>query len=262
MPDDHAWVRAGPGQGFDWNRYDLPVPQLPATLENLRILHLSDTHLTSHWHGWFEALIARIRRDPPDLILFTGDFVDHKMDHRPALPILARFFTQLSARLGIYAVTGNHDGDLLGPRLQGWGVNFINRTCVRLESDRAAIELIGLPSIQREDFDPDFVSQIADHAVGVPRIILGHYPDQVRFVASLQADAMLVGHTHGGQICLPGGIPLMTHDTLPRSMAKGAHRVGKTLLVVNRGLGRMRWTLRLFCPAEVVELKLKPAERE
>jgi predicted MPP superfamily phosphohydrolase len=86
---------------------------------------------------------------------------------------------------------------------------------------------------------------------------LGHYPDQVRFVSHVAApDLMLVGHTHGGQICLPGGRALLTHDYLPKRMARGVHHFGQTLLIVNRGFGWTRLRLRVFCPAEVVELRL------
>jgi len=75
----------------------------------------------------------------------TGDFVDHKLDHRPALEVMSRLFSQLPSRLGTYAITGNHDGDLLAARLPAMGIHFINRRFVRLESDQAAVELIGLP---------------------------------------------------------------------------------------------------------------------
>jgi hypothetical protein len=201
-------------------------------------------------------LIAALKAHPPDLILFTGDFVDHVLDHRPALPTVERLVTQLTSRLGIFAIVGNHDGDLLSPRLPQWGVQVIDGLLARLESDDAAIELIGLPGVRRRSFDPDFVASIPRKRAGVPRIVLAHFPDQVGLIHSLRADAMLSGHTHGGQICLPRGKALITHDSLPKKMAKGVHRVGETMLVVNRGFGMTRWSLRLFCPAEVIELRL------
>jgi predicted MPP superfamily phosphohydrolase len=91
----------------------------------------------------------------------------------------------------------------------------------------------------------------------VPRIVLAHYPDQVRFVShTAKPDVMLTGHTHGGQICLPGGRALMTHDYLPKRMARGSHRFGPTLLIVNRGFGWTKFPVRVFCPAQVIELRL------
>jgi predicted MPP superfamily phosphohydrolase len=250
------WLQIGSLSGFEWNRLDLPVHHLPPALQNLRIIHLTDLHLTGRWDRAYDQLIARVNDDPPSLILFTGDFVDHVLDHRPALPVLERLVSQLKARLGRYAVTGNHDGDLLGPRLPSWGVNLMNSRYARLESEEASIELIGLPGIRRRHFDPEFIASIPAHQPGVARIVLGHFPDQVALIQPLKADVMLSGHTHGGQICLPNRRALISHDTLPKSMARGTHRVGETLLVVNRGFGMTRWPIRLFCPAEVIELRL------
>lgn len=249
------WLQIGHEQGFEWNHLDLAVPELPPDLENLRLLHLSDSHLKERWSSTYDRFFERLDRDPPDLLLFSGDLVDDKLDHRKALHVAQRFVSRLRARLGVYGITGNHDGDLIGPRMGAWSMRFINRMYVRLE-DRSAIELIGLPGVRRTSFDPEWLSQLPVHQPGVPRIVLGHYPDQVRHIGSLKADLMLSGHTHGGQICLPNGRALMTHDTLPKRMARGAHKFGTTTLVVSRGFGTTRWPIRFFCPAEVVEIRL------
>jgi predicted MPP superfamily phosphohydrolase len=250
------WLRLGFSQTFEWNSLPVLVPKLPKVLEGFRILHLSDTHLLGRWLGSYDLLLKRLRDAPPDLILFTGDFVDHVFDSRPALPFLERFLTQLTSRLGVWAILGNHDRDLLAPRLGAWGVNLIMGRHVRLESDNAAVELVGLAGVKRRDFDPDWLTNIPQRQPGVPRIVLGHYPDQVLLIDSLEADVMLSGHTHGGQVCLPGGRALLTHDSLPKHMARGVHRIGHTLLVVSRGFGTVRWPIRLFCPAEVIELTM------
>jgi predicted MPP superfamily phosphohydrolase len=253
------WLQIGSLHGFEWNRLDVTVEQLPARLQNLRIVHLTDLHVGRRWFAAYDHLIARLSADIPDLILFTGDFVDHVLDHRPALPILERLLTQLRSRLGIYAVTGNHDGDLLGPRLPRWGVHLLNGRYERLESEHASIELIGLPGVRRRNFDPEFVAGVPARQQAVPRIVLAHFPDQVALIGPLAPDVMLSGHTHGGQICLPNRRALITHDTLPKHMAHGCHRFGRTLLVVNRGFGMTRWPIRIFCPAEVIELRLAAA---
>src|SRR5215471_10901693 len=90
------WLQVGSRHGFEWNRLDLPIKQLPHALQNLRIVHLTDTHLTGRWHRGYDELIATLKAHPPDLILFTGDFVDHVLDHRPALPTVERLVTQLT----------------------------------------------------------------------------------------------------------------------------------------------------------------------
>ena len=91
---------------------------------------------------------------------------------------------------------------------------------------------------------------------GVPRIALSHFPDTIKRVDYLEFDLFLAGHTHGGQVCLPGGWPLVTHDTLPRKYAKGCHRWGKTWFVINRGIGFSDKEIRVNCPAEVLEITL------
>ena len=249
-------LQLGSLRGYHWNHLDISVAGLPEALVGFRILHISDTHLTSRWTTIHDEFLKKLQQDPPDLILHTGDFVENVLNHRDAVPNVRKLVAGLHSRLGLYGITGNHDGDLLGPKLPAMGVHLIDKRYVRLESEHAAIELIGLPGVRRQNFDPDFIDAIPPRQLGVPRFVLSHFPDHVRFVESLHADAFLTGHTHGGQVCLPNGRPIITHDSLPKHLASGIHRVHGTLLVVNRGFGMSRWSVRLFCPAEVIEIRL------
>jgi predicted MPP superfamily phosphohydrolase len=70
----------------------------------------------------------------------------------------------------------------------------------------------------------------------------------------------LAGHTHGGQVCFPGKVPIIRHDSLASRLVSGIHRYHDTWLVVTRGLGFSSYPIRLFCPAEVIELTLQPAD--
>ena len=256
-PRRGPWLQLFDTAGFEWNRLTVTIDDLPAALEGLRILHLSDLHLRPRWPRACDQLIDGLRRGPPDLILVTGDFVEHRMDFRRTLPTLERLVTQLPSRLGVYAILGNHDGDLLGPRLIDWGVTIVSGRTARLESPEAALELVGVPSVSRLDPIEPFVASVAPRQPSVPRIVLAHYPDSVRQLRPLGADVILSGHTHGGQVCLPGGFPLITHDSLPRRMAKGVHELEDgALLVVNRGFGFATMPVRVCCPAEVIELQL------
>jgi predicted MPP superfamily phosphohydrolase len=251
------WLQVGSIHRFEWNRLALPIARLPDALDGLRILHVSDLHFRPVWFDGYDQVLGQIAHNPPHLILITGDFVEARADHRPARPFLERFLTQLKSRLGIFGILGNHDGDLLGPRLGQMGVTLINGRTARLESADAAIELIGVPGVSRRDLTRDFLDRIGPKRDTVPRIVLSHYPDAIRRLAPLRADVVLSGHTHGGQICLPNGFAPLTHDSLPRRMSKGVHRMGDTWLVVSRGAGFATWRVRAFCPAEVVEIELK-----
>lgn len=258
-PRRGPWFHFRSLEGFEWNAVELGISDLPAALDGVRLLHLSDIHLRDFWRPELDQVIQQTVDRPPDLILFTGDFVDDKRDHRPAVPILERFVGQLKSRSGMFATLGNHDSDLLAARLLGLGVRVIIHQRVIVPVHGGLVELIGLPGPDRRDLNDDFVHALPKRAPGVPRIILGHYPDMIRaaHAAGLAADIYLAGHTHGGQICLPNEFPIIRHDTLPRRLCKGAHDFGGTCLVVSRGLGFTTMPLRVFCPAEVIEIVLK-----
>lgn len=205
----------------------------------------------------WDQLHQRIQESPPDLIVVTGDWVDRKHDHRPALPLLERFIEGLKARLGVWGILGNHDGDLLPLRSGQVQVRSLFNECVRLEQDGVGVELIGLHGVHPLDAMDRSLSEL----VGGPktqtlRIVLSHFPARVLELAGMGVDLVLAGHTHGGQVCLPGGIPILTHDALPRRFARGVHRIGQTWLVTSRGCGFSKYPVRIFCPAEAIRVRL------
>jgi predicted MPP superfamily phosphohydrolase len=242
--------------GFEWNQVELTLPSLPAALDGVRLIHLSDLHLRRRWPTELDQVIERVNADPPALVLFTGDLVDDKRDPRSALPAVERLVKSLRTQAGIFAVPGNHDGDLLAPRLHAWDVRVLLHERVEVPINGGRIELIGLPGADRLDLDERFLRTLPPKTPDMPRLVLCHYPDLIRQTRDLKPDLYLAGHTHGGQICLPGGHALMTHDSLPKRMCKGAHDVEGTCLIVNRGFGFTTVPLRVFCPAEVVEIVL------
>jgi predicted MPP superfamily phosphohydrolase len=254
------WLQFRSAIGYEWNRADIPIPNLPAALAGLRILHLSDFHARAFWDPAYDDLIQRVSQSPPDLILFTGDFVDSKTDFRPAVPTIRKLFSALQSRLGTFSILGNHDNDLLAPAIADTNQQLIDARRATLASGNAVIELIGLPGVSRDDLNPRFLRQIPPKAPDSIRIVLSHFPDHIRRIPGLHPDLFLTGHTHGGQVCLPGGRPIISHDTLPQNMCKGIHRAFDTTLVVNKGFGFSSFVvLRTFCPAEVIELTLLPA---
>ncbi len=246
-------------KGFVWTTARLPIADLPDELQGFRILHLSDFHARSYWDPAYDELIARVAADPPDLILFTGDFVDDKHDHRSALPVVRRLVNSFKSRLGMVAGLGNHDGYLLAPALASLNLTLVDHRRLLLHSGSATLEVIGIAGVEREDFDPIFLRSLGPKPGDSVRILMSHHPDLIRRVGFMKPDLFLAGHTHGGQVCLPGGIPIIRHDSLPANMVGGIHRFHGTWLVVNRGFGFSSLPLRLFCPAEVIEIHLRKA---
>ncbi|MDB5172526.1 MAG: phosphoesterase [Phycisphaerales bacterium] len=251
------WVQFFPPTRIEWTRLRLPIANLPRGFDGLRILHLSDLHLKTRWPAAYDGLLDRIGQHPPDLLLFTGDFVDNKYDHRPALPLVRRMVEGWAARAGRFAIHGNHDSYAIGAALRDTGVRFIDgqREILRLPGG-GLIELIGLPGRRRLELSPRFLRSIPARNPATVRVVLSHFPDHLRRASSLKADIFLAGHTHGGQVCFPTGRPILTHDALPPPLATGAHRVADTWLVVNRGLGYTGLPIRAFCTPEVVEITL------
>jgi predicted MPP superfamily phosphohydrolase len=244
---------------FEWNRAKLQVPNLPSSLRGLRIIHLTDFHLRGRWHAAFDGLIDRVRAADADLLLFTGDFVDNKRNHSKAMPTVYRLAEGLTARRGCFAILGNHDGPDFGPKLAATKFDWISGERRELIFGDAKVELIGLPGYLRIDLPRDFAATMppppgpGDNTL---RIVLSHFPDHLPRTAALRPHLFLAGHTHGGQVCLPGRIPILKHDRMPRRFCSGINRIEETWLVVNRGFGVTTLPIRVFCPPEVLEIEL------
>ncbi len=254
------WLQLGAIDRFEWNRFELPVASLPPALDGVRILHLTDLHLKSTWHPAIDDLHERVQRDPPDLIFITGDFIEDKLDGRGAMPLVERFVSGLLSRFGIFAVSGNHDGEFIGARVASWGVRVLPMgSPTTIDVRGASLELIGLAGLDRNDLRAQDVLNIPPlrpAEARIPRIVLSHYPDALVGLHACEVVPALcfAGHTHGGQVCLPGGMPILRHDSLPRRYCSGIHRLGQTWLIVSRGMGFSSYPIRVFCPAEVVEV--------
>ncbi len=252
---ERAWAQFFPPRALEWNCVELPLANLPDGLNGLRIVHLTDFHLRKVWPAGLDPLLARVQRDPPDLVLITGDFVDNKRNHRPAMPNVRRLVDGLVARIGCFAIHGNHDNYNVGRELKDSKFTFLDGARHVVEAAGGKIELIGLPGKRRDELTAEVRARFPARESGVPRIVLSHYPDHLKRMPELNADLFLAGHTHGGQVCLPNGTPILRHDSLPRRLTKGTHRIGSTWLVVSRGVGYTTLPVRIFCPPEVIEIR-------
>ena len=255
------WFQFRVPYGFEWNRVRIPVPNLPRALDGLRIVHVTDFHFHRVWKPPYDQLLARIGADVPDLLLSTGDYVEEKSDYRPALPMVLRLLKGFKARLGVFGILGNHDGHACGRalgRLQS-DLALIDgrRVEIPFGADGTTIELIGLPGVDRAELHDDFLRSVPPRRERSLRIVLSHFPDHLpRVQYALEPDVFLTGHTHGGQCCLPGGYPVVRHDSSPRRLCSGIHWVDRCWMVANRGFGFSGLQMRLFCPAEVLDLRL------
>ncbi len=237
----------------------MTIPLLPADspLAQVTIAFLSDVHLRDYWPGGADDMIERVGAMQCDMVLNTGDLVEDRENPWSALPLARRRIERLPSRHGMFAITGNHDQYHLAHELADLNVTWLMNDRRVIDVGGQAIELIGLAGPSRQDNDPAWTAALPRPDPGTPRIVLSHFPDAIRDIGTLDADLFLAGHTHGGQVCLPGGGVLITHDSLPGRMSKGVHTVGRTTLIVNRGFGfSSRLPLRVLCPPEIIELCL------
>jgi len=251
-----GWLQLFPPRVIEWNTIRLPIRDLPPEMAGLRFIHLSDFHFRRSWPAGYDRLLGLIRERMPDLVLITGDFVDNKRNHRPAMPMVRRLVEGLCARLGVFAIHGNHDCYAVGRELRDLPITFLDGKRTLVDTPGGPVELIGLPGLRRAQTSPRLLACFPARTPGVPRIVLSHFPDNIKRAGGLDADIFLAGHTHGGQICLPGQFPFLWHDSLPRRFAGGVHRIGSTWLVVSKGLGYTTLPARVFCLPDVGEVVL------
>ncbi len=250
------WFQYHDVAGFEWNTFETRIAHLPVELEGFRIVQLSDLHCMPHWQTAYDELIDRLKVDPPDLLVLTGDITDQIRTPSRCLPTARRLINQLHAHRGVIGIFGNHDFFVKPAAYADTPLRLIDGKRILISARGKTLEVIAPPGPRREDYIRGFENTLPEKQPGVPRIILSHYPDHIRRMKGLQPDLFLSGHTHGGQACLPGGIAILRHDSLPLNLLAGAHRLHGSWFFVSRGFGFSTLPFRLFCPAEVVEVRL------
>ncbi len=229
-------------------RNEIVIPRLPKAFDGFTLLHLSDLHLDIS-PDMPAALAAAVDALDYDVCVLTGDFRARTFGPwEPALEALARVVPRLAGPL--YGVLGNHDTVRMVPGLEAMGVRLLMNETVKLERGGAAIYLAGIddPHYYRADNLEKAVEAIPPDAV---TILLAHSPEIYRNAAYAGCDLLLCGHTHGGQICLPGGIPLLRNADAPYRLCAGRWRYGEMQGYTSRGCGVSVVDVRLNCPPEV-----------
>jgi uncharacterized protein len=226
----------------------IALARLPRSFDGFTLLHLSDLHADMSRMAMrrVASLVAPLQYD---LCVLTGDFRGKTFGpFNEALEVLAPITRALRAPL--YGVLGNHDPVSMVAGLEALGIRMLLNECVAIERNEDRIHLAGID-------DAHFYESgsIERAAAGVPRdnfsILLSHTPEVYREAERSGFDVMLSGHTHGGQICLPGGIPITLEAKLPRHMGKGAWRYGKLRGYTSVGAGSSVVPVRFNCLPEI-----------
>jgi predicted MPP superfamily phosphohydrolase len=233
----------------------------PSGASPFRIVFASDFHAGPVTHPELLNEASRaIAGGKPDLLLLGGDFISPFAQH---IDGLANRLRQIDAPLGKFAVLGNHDlyadDEYIVRRLAEAGVRTLVNENVRLPPPYDDVVLIGLddPTVGSPDADAAFRG-----AEGI-RIVLMHSPEGLLALRGRRFELAFCGHTHGGQVALPGGRPiLMPGGPLNRLYAHGTHRLtdhDNATLIVSRGIGCSSVPVRLFAPPEVHVCTIAPA---
>ncbi len=230
-------------------RADVPVVGLPPALAGFRIGFLTDVH-RSRWvsHDDVVRAVALLMNQRPDLIVLGGDYVTWG-DRRYVRPS-AEALGPLSAPNGVYGILGNHDDDHDMPAaLAALGVQMLKDARTRVTIRGEAVDLVGIRFWTKRAAD---IALLARGATGT-LVLLAHDPRRLTEAAALKIPLVLSGHTHGGQVVLPG-IGAIAAQKFP--VVAGIGRRDRTTMFVSRGVGTVYVPVRVNCPPEVAVLTL------
>ncbi len=240
-------------------RHRLTFANLPPAFDGFTLLHISDFHV-EYSDGAMRRLAAILPELGYDLCVLTGDYraatfgpieaaVDGIGRLRPAL------------RGPVYGVLGNHDSIRMVPHFEAMGIRMLLNECEPIRHGGENIHLAGI-----DDAHFYRVDNIEKAAIDIPpdafSILLSHTPEVYRQAAHAGFDLMLSGHTHGGQICLPGSVPVTLSSKLPRRLGAGLWTHHGMTGYTSVGVGTSIAPVRINCLPEVTLIELAPTPAE
>jgi len=262
-----TYAYAGAGAALSaygiWSAYRLPqltrrtltFPDLPAGLEGLTLLHLSDLHAGIHLGAdQMQEIVRQVNALAPELIVQTGDMIDIS---RAYIPAYVRAFRELHAPLGVVTVLGNHDrytGEQEVIRgCRDAGQVFLQNDCHLVERGGATLALLGIDDPHNWTADDPQPEDVAAALAAAPshafQVLLAHRPGAWDTAAPRGIPLTLAGHIHGGQFYLPGiG---WSAGRLITKYVMGHFQRGNSQLYVSRGIGVVGVPIRVFTPPEI-----------
>jgi len=235
---------------------EMSVSGLPDSFQGFTLLHLSDIHIDMY-DGAREALLDCVSSLQYDLCVMTGDYRARTYgDISKAMIGMQQVAAALKGP--IYGVLGNHDSITMVPALESYGIQMLLNESISINRGADKIYIAGVDDAHyfRVENIARAAENISEHSVS---IMLSHTPEIYRQVAHAGFHIMLCGHTHGGQICLPGGIPVTLDARCPRRIGKGIWRHGDMLGYTSVGCGTSIVNVRYNCLPEVTLHRLVAA---
>lgn len=224
------------------------TPQLPKAFDGFTILQISDLHVEQS-----EAAMMRVIQIVEtlryDICILTGDYRAKTWGpYDESLAGVARVCAALEGP--VYGVLGNHDTIRMVPGLEEMGIRMLLNEAEAIERDGEHIHLAGIDDAHFYRMD-----NIEKAAENIPHeefsILVTHTPEIYRQATHADFDVLLSGHTHGGQICLPGGTPITLSAVLPRALGSGPWRHHGMIGYTSVGAGSSVVPVRFNCPPEI-----------
>ena len=236
---------------------DVWLNRLSPAHEGLKIAQLTDLH-----HSLFTPLeeiqraVHMANHLRPDVVALTGDYVT--LSPAYIWPV-ARALGKLRARLGVFAILGNHDfrvdPEEITRALRAQRIRVLRNAHCVLRSGSARLWVVGVDDLWWEA--ADIRAALRSIPARDPKILLCHNPLSIHMAAAHGIDLMLSGHTHGGQVRLPMVGSVYGRSKLGERFVEGWNRLDGTQIYVSRGIGKVLVPLRFGCPAEITLLRLR-----
>lgn len=237
--------------------FEVPVKDLPGSLENFRIVQITDMHVgLTVRRDYVETVVEMVNSLKPDIIAFTGDMVDGSVQ---ALRSDVEPFSNLKAKYGKYFVTGNHEyysgADEWIAEVKKLGMKVLMNESEAVKAGDATLLVAGVTDYGGGDFYPGHKSDPALAVANAPasnaRILLAHQPRSIKAAAALGFDLLLTGHTHGGQF-----FPWNFAAAAQQPYVSGLHNHNGTWIYVSVGTGYWGPPVRVGTRSEITVIRL------
>ena len=249
------------------NRVELKLRDLPSAFEGFTIAQITDIHIDSYSTPVdVSRFVDRVNSFKPDLTVVTGDFIFRGTYYFDmAAETLGKL--QEGSRMGVYGVSGNHDfwsdSDLgrIEPALKKNGIPLIRNSATELRLNGDSLWLLGTDDSTTHNADwGKTIKSLGYQTVQEaqkdvrPKILLSHNPNFIEQAKDTNNCLMLSGHTHGGQVYLPGVMDLVMQPIFPRY--RGLYNIGEFQLYINNGYGTVGPPLRFLTRPEITLIRL------
>jgi uncharacterized protein len=234
---------------------ELFFPQLPPAFDGLTIMHLSDLHLDG-MPGLPERVCAAVAEREVDLAVLTGDYrTELHGPIRATLDALGQIARALRAREGTVGILGNHDDCHMVAPMEAMGIRMLINEHLVLERGGQRLQVIGTDDVHY--YYTDQALHALERSADAFTVALVHSPELFDVAERCGAALYLCGHTHGGQVCLPGGVPLIRHLARGHAFYRGVWRHGAMQGVTSTGVGTSGIPVRFNTVAEIPIITLR-----